>query len=208
MKDFKRYTIILLFFSLACSKSEVSLQDYYEWQEDESNGVHKTKTVGEIAFDMKLLSPDYLTYLELKGEKGAVTPQLKDSIMKFYENNLTFVLTIGPAEESHFDITSVGIKNYEEYAERMKQLNFGLTELLELRAGGKKWKPVIVEMENIYGLEFHRKFNIVFSPEEKADELVKLDKFTVMFDDEIFGTGTSSFGFLKSSLDKTPAIKF
>ncbi len=207
MKGFKIYTIILLFLSLACSKSEVSLKDYYEWQEDESNGVHKTKTVGEIAFDMKLLSPDYLTYLELKGE-GTVTPQLKDSIMKFYENNLTFVLTIGPAEESHFDITSVGIKNYEEYAERMKQLNFEMAELLELRSDGKKWKPAIVEMENIYGLEFHRKFNIVFSPEEKTDELVKLDKFTVMFDDEIFDTGTSSFGFLKSSLEKTPAIKF
>lgn len=198
---------MLLFLSFACSKSEVSLQDYYEWQEDEANGVHKTKTVGEIAFDMKLLSPGYLTYLELKGE-GTATPQLKDSIMKFYENNLTFVLTIGPAEGSNFDITSVGIKDYEEYAERMKQLNFEMTELLELRSDGEKWKPVIVEMENIYGLEFHRKFNIVFSPEEKTDELVKLNKFTVMFDDEIFGTGTSSFGFLKSSLEKTPAIKF
>lgn len=211
MKGFRLFLVLYTISGLlvSCKKDKVSVEEYYEWQEEEANGIHKTKRVGDLEFDLKYLSPDYLTYLELKNETS-VDQEVKDSIKELYSNNLTFLLTIGPAEDAKdkFDITSVGVSDYDEYSERMKLLNFELQEMLELHAGNKSWKPVLVEMENSYGLTFHRKFNIVFTPETAIDELTKLEKFRITFNDEVFNSGTSSFGFLKTALEKTPAINY
>lgn len=209
MKVFSLFALLIIWGCVSCSSDVLTVEEYYAWQEEEANGVHKTKSVGDLQFDLKLLAPEYLTYLELKNDKN-MDQRTKDSIAGLYKPNLSFVLTIGPVEDAKnkFDITSVGVADYDEYSERMKTLNFGLAEMLELRAGDKSWKPALVEMENIYGMAFHRKFNIVFTPEERLDELTSLEKFRVTFQDDIFNTGTTSFGFLKSAIDKTPAITY
>lgn len=203
------YLIILLALILfSCNKTELTPTEFFAWQHDESNGLHKIQRIGDLEFDIKFMPSEYLVYMELKDQKN-VSKKYRDSIQKYYENNLTFLLTIGPAEDvkDKFDITSVGVANYEEFAERAQILNFELKSMIDLKSGSKSWNPVICEMENVYGMTFHRKFNIVFAPKEKLNEFKTLNNFRISFDDEIFNSGRTTFSFDNTILQKTPKIK-
>ncbi len=200
--------LVMILLVSSCGKQELTVSEFYTWHEDEGNGYHHVKRVGDLEFDIKYLPAEYLAYQELQ-EEGQWTEQQMDSIMQFYENNLAFLLTIGPADDAKemFDITKVGVLNYEEFDERARNLNFGMKEHLTLAANGREWKAVLCEMENVYGLSYHRTFNIVFSPAEDLNELKELKKFKFTIDDEIFNSGKNSFAFNMENLVPVPKIK-
>lgn len=190
----------------SCDKGEISADDFYAWHDNEENGYHRITRLGDLQLDLKYLPLELLLFNEENGQ--VMLASEKDSLKGLYMNNMNFVLTIGPAEDAKdkFDITKVGVANYDEFAERALQLNFEMRDHITLRSGNRTWKAALCEMENVYGLSFHRTFNIVFTPTEKLEELRNLEEFTLTVDDEIFGSGRTSFRFDRNQLAQVPTI--
>lgn len=199
---------ILLVVCSSCSSKESAIQEYLALLHDEDNGYNKSIEVGDLQLEMKLIPAEYMAYMESKGDGKFGSQSKMDSLIKTYENNLHFILTMGPTEETKdkFDVTTIGVANYDEFDERAKTLNFQMKERLTLSNGERKWTAVICEMENVYSLSFHRTFNIVFTPQKSISELKNLKSFRLTYDDEIFGVGKNTFAFNELKQKELPVI--
>lgn len=165
------------------------------------NGLLKEKTVGGIKFKLKYLPTDYLIYSQLDQKQSHRRP-LIDSLGKRYENSVTFLLTIGPADDESFDITKYGIANYEEFAKQLEQLCFQAQDWITIRDdSGKEYTPGIVHLENINALEKHRNVVVVFNTRDYLKT-----NFSFIFSDELFNTGINKFYFKASDINGIPKI--
>lgn len=187
----------------SCSRSKTftTVKELTQYINVADNGLMKEKAVGGIKFKLKYLPTDYLVYSQLELAQSHSKP-LIDSLQKRYQNSVTFLLSIGPADDESFDITKYGISNYEEFAKQLEQLCFGAQEWISVKDDqGKEYKPGIVHMENINALEKHRNVMIVFD----TTECLK-NNFSFIFSDELFHTGINKFYFKASDINGVPKI--
>ncbi len=191
---------------LSCTKDFHSEQEMYEWINDPENGLVKERITGDIKIRAKYLPPEVLVYRELSRNPG-YSQQEKDSLFAYYRYTRTFILEIGTAKKDE-DIMFNKIHEVEEFQLRARQLNFYMGEYLSLMTGKKEYPPTLTNLENTYGMSTSRNIIVVFSPENKKNELMEADKLTLKFDDEIFSTGINHFVFNKKEIDNIPAIKF
>ncbi len=200
--------LFMLIFLLSCNKSMNNAADYFNYLDNPEHGICKVKDISDLEIKVKYLPAEYLTYQELKNEKQ--NDINRDSIIEIYQHNITFLVTVGPSKsaENSFDITKVGVSNMEEFKARSMQLNFNMKSAFKLITDSQTLEPVFCEMENVYDLSFHRKFNVVFSPIEDKDELKNTEEFTLVYNDELFNTGISKFKFSKDNINKIPSIGF
>ncbi|HMT27639.1 MAG TPA: hypothetical protein PKD91_00025 [Bacteroidia bacterium] len=199
-------SIVLLFVLEACTSGFSTQSDFYKWWNNPDNGLVKSKTIGDFRFVLKYLPPEYQALNEI-GETKFSTITF-DSLRKAYSNNRSFLLTIEPAVEKDVDVLFKGIISYEEYKERILQLNFLPADFIALYADGVKYKPVLSTMENLYNLSPKKSLYLVFSPEKSNDVLTHAEELVFEFSDQIFMTGINKFVFNKSDLTNIPEFTY
>ncbi len=184
-------------------------QAMYHWINDPENGLVKTRNISGLQLTMKYLPPEYLAFKELK-QKADISEQVIDSLVNYYQNSFTFLLTIGPspAHENNVDIMMAGIPDFQAYKQRSLTMNFNMAEYLSLTAAGKEWKPVLSNLENNYGLQDHRNIYMVFTPETGMGEIQDSPDLKITYNDELFHTGLNHFKYKLEDLGNIPAIKF
>ncbi len=217
MITLKNYLFGISFFSFTififgCQENKVTIEDFAEycaWVVNTENGLVKTKSISGIHLSVKYLPPEYLAYQELKDEEN-VTASDKERTLGLYKNNETFLLTIAPDEQERLgaDIMQTGIRNYQEFSERASKMNFGMNEYVILITGDREFKPVLSNMENVYGLSNHRNISFVFAPEDENTIFKNTEKLDFVFNDEIFHTGISHFVFHRNSIEKIPRLSY
>ncbi|PBQ30228.1 hypothetical protein CNR22_00125 [Sphingobacteriaceae bacterium] len=180
---------------------------YYSYLENPANGLVKEKTVAGIKLKVKYLPLDYLAFNSLD-KKKFLTQAAKDSVMKAFDNSLTFILNIGPSQNESFDVTRVGIDNYGEFAERVERMSFQAQEWITIKIGEKIFRPVLARMENLNALEKSRNFIIVFNSKEIMEEEGVNDQMCFIYNDELFDIGTNKFVFQMNDIKTTPELKF
>ena len=80
-----------------------------------------------------------------------------------------------------------------------------MDEFIRLKIGEAIYEPVLINLEEVYGLKDSRNITIVFVPEDASDEaFYNAEEFEFTYDDEIFGTGINHFRFKRSDLNNTP----
>jgi hypothetical protein len=198
--------ITLLCFA-ACTPSIIKEpKSYMEYLADPSNGLVKERTVAGIKYKVKYLPSEYLVYKTLGSVKFSKAQ--RDSVLKQYDNSVSFLLNIGPAENESFDITRVGVADYEEFMERIERMSFESQEWITVRSNNKEYKPGIARMENINALEKSRNIIVVFSTEKNTGNDIRKDDMCFTYNDELFNTGTNKFIFKKSDIEKLPEFEF
>lgn len=202
---------VLFFSSCSCFQQEKELSDYLTWLNNESNGLVKKKYINGLIFTAKYLPPDYLVYQELKDDT-LYTDSHKDSLLDMYAHNMTFLLTVQPDErdkESDIaDVMYLGVKNMNDYQERVMLLNFEIKEYLHLEAKNASYSPVLTNLENTYSLGSGRNITCVFSPLKDKNEFSKTDTLDLVWDDEIFESGRNHFVFVNQDFSSLPRLKF
>jgi hypothetical protein len=205
------HLIIFLFFLSACVSNEVkNTEEYLQWLNNEENGLVKVKYINGMEVKIKYLPADYLAFQELNDMKW-YTENQKDSIIKIYSDNETFIMTIGPdkRKKENGDVMLKGINNYKEYKGRFLTMNFDMSEFIKMEIGNKIYKPVLSNMENTYGLEESRNIIFVFSPGKEKDKILSnSDEIDLKYSDEMFGLGTNHFVFSKKWIDNLPKFPF
>ncbi len=173
---------------------------------NEDNGLVKHKTTDGIRIRVKYLPIDYLVYNNIKNEEPALDKKGVDSVKKSYKNSLTFVLTLGPEEGKHFDITRVGVSNYEEFAQRIEEMSFHMHEYISLTINDLKYKPQLAQLESINTVEPSKNIIVVFDALDDNEESILTDDFTFTYIDELFYTGINNFKFNKSDVLALPTL--
>lgn len=185
--------------------SEKSL---FAWMNDEDNGLVITKYVNGIKLTAKYLPPPYLAYKEwVDADKENLRYQ---DVLEGYENNRTFLLTIGPddREVAGGDVMFYNVLNERDYKQRVKDLNFDIGKYISLNVKNHQLAPKLHTLENTYGLGNHRNIYLVFADDKINGSLLTEEKLDLKFIDGIFQTGISHFVFEKQDLDGLPEIKF
>ena len=156
---------------------------------------------------IKYLPNDYLVYNELKGNK-AITSTMIDNVKASYNNTITFMMIMGPDKEESFDITRVGVVDYQEFAQRLEEMNFSMKQYVNLSINGKEYYPELAQMESTYGLEQNRKILFVFKAIDEEGNKILNNDFQFVYADELFNTGINKFKFKLDDINKMPAFNF
>lgn len=205
MIRFYLITSIILGLS-ACSPSSLELADYLAYINNSDNGLVQTKKINALAFKVKYLPIDYLVYRSL-GEDTIHSQKIIEREHSNYEGSLNFILQIGPNEEEvSFDVMTETVASIQEFKKHSFTMNFELKDYIELRLGEQKIEPILVELENTYGLTQHRNVNIVFAIDNPIMDSYSTIDF--VFSDEIFKTGIHHFVFDRNNIDHIPTLKF
>lgn len=199
---------MILIGSSSCGK--VSFQNTKEllsWIEDEGNGLVQTKYVNGIKLKLKYLPPLYL----VKKDNPKANKIQIDSLTTLRKKYYTFLLTLGTDErkEQGQDIVFKNIQNFQQYQERIYDMNFRMKEIISIETEAGSYFPVLTNFENNYGLKNERDFVVVFSARNKNDHtLEQLRTFDVLYNDIFFDTGRSYFVFKKKNIERANNIEF
>lgn len=198
--------LIVALFIGACNRPIDNFSDYMKYLAKKENGLVKEKAANGVSIKVKYLPIDYLVYKEFTND--ADTSLSVDKIRKSYQNSLTFMMTLGPDKEKNFDITKVGVANYEEFALRIEEMNFWIKDYVTLTVGDKEITADLAQMESTYGLEKDRKIIFVFQNKDEQGKTILTDDITFSYKDEIFYTGINKFKFKIDDINSLPEFKF
>lgn len=196
------FIVILLF--VKCSDNEIDSQsDLIHWIADEDNGMVKKTEANNFKLTMKYLPPELLAL----NETGANDSLGRyEKFLKEFEQSRTFVLSI-KNNDPRVDITNYGITDMTDYKIRISYLNFFIKDdIYIITQSGKKIKPVLSTMENIYEIGDTKSIYIVFADDNA--EVLKSNTLDIVFEDNITDTGISHFLFEKKFLNNTPTLNF
>ena len=188
----------------ACANAE----EYFSLINDPDGGLVRERNVRGIDFTLRYLPTDDLVYRRVK-KHPLFSDALVDSLQHVYSKSVGFQLAFGAdGVGTQGDVTYLGVNNYEEYAARVREINFGLEEMLELHAGDKVFRPKLAVAENTYSLSNERKVMIMFSDVELLKSMQNEDEVVMVFDDRIFGGGIMKYRFNTNAINNVPAFPF
>lgn len=205
---------VLLFALLAlnsCNTSTVSSkEELLQYINLNKESFIRKKRVNNFDLAVKYLPGQFFVLKEL-GSEGGHKKEKADSLMAFYNNSRTFLLTVSsdgsqmPADENVMFYKTEGI---EEYKQRALEMNFTMEEYFTLKTERGEFKPVLCNLENTYSAVGHKNFMIVFADSDATSGLMDAKELDLVFEDEFFHTGINHFVFKKEQIDKVPALVF
>jgi hypothetical protein len=205
MKIIDFFFLLVLFCS--CKKEFKTEKDFFAWLNAPENGLVKTKEIDQFKITVKYLPTSYLAYLETKNNNYSI--EQIDSIKCNYINSKTFLLTIEPVDKRKgTDLLFQDAVSYEQYKQRVLDLNFNAAEFIKIKANGNEYLPVLTNMENAYNIDTKKNITLVFVDEGKSKGLFAANELDFTFTDQIFNTGINHFVFSKKDLDNTPSFLF
>ncbi len=217
-----RLTAVLICLLLAFAACErvphsLPLADYLVWLADEENKLVRERHSGGMRLRVKYLPPDYLAWRELQG-RDAWDADF-EALSAYHRRSISFLFSIDPAEARQpagvgspkvpaRDAMSYGLRSFEDYAERVMKLNFGLADQWELRTEKGSFRPVLTGMENSYELGPRRSCILVFAPPDSIRPLRAARDYDLVFKDETLATGISHFRFRREDFESLPQLQF
>ena len=206
------YILLLTLFFFGCNKMTITeFKEYSSVVNNVKNGLVISKNINDLIITAKYMPPEYSAYIEYSKSKNP-TSRLKDSLISYYSNSYTFLLTIAVNEDknnSKGDLLMGGVDTYEEYKSRLIDLTFNLGDYIDLQVGSNVYEPVLSTMVNDFGLTTKKQFYIVYAKQYKnLPEISNAKQLDLIFYDEIFNTGKSHFVFSKEEIDNIPKFDF
>ncbi len=212
MSKFTLLWVAIIGLAAACKPHIRTEAEFYHWINDPKNGLVQSKKANDLSITVKCLPAAFLAYKEWRNIPGAGEKEM-DSLLNYYQHSRTFLMTIKPsvaqldaATGASGDVIYQGIGTYQQYQQRVMQLNFNLGDFLGLHAGKQVFKPTLSAMENTYGVIEQRNFYLVFSDTDEKTNLLAENELDLTFQDEIFNTGISHFIFQKKKIEFLPEV--
>lgn len=192
----------------ACKPSINSYADYLKYLNDDDNGLIKSYSKNGLKTNMKYLPEEYLIVKELHHEGEGVSEDLVKKLKTQYKSSITFLMTFRPEKGEDYDVTKIGVFNYEEFGERIMKLTFSLKEQLTLISNGEEYKPVLTQFEEIFGLRNDRNVLIVFNLSETERKDFYNNDFTIKYFDDVFQLGEANFDFNHQDILEIPKVAY
>ncbi len=199
--------VVVLFSGCSETSSVANIEELNAWMKN-AEELTITRSVNGVEVKVKYILPIYSAFKDLKRYELSSQKSF-DSLLTFYDNNATFIMTLGPDETTGTtgDIMYKGVKNFKEYVLQAKHLNFDLEKQVSMETNEGNYYPALSSLDNTYSLTSNRNINFVFSPTKTKEELKNAKHFQFVYDDEVFELGTLHFYFDKEKIDsQTPKV--
>ncbi|MEM8909574.1 MAG: hypothetical protein AAGD05_17130, partial [Bacteroidota bacterium] len=186
MKAFKLSIWGSLLFLMACS-TDVPPSDLVRYVHQKDHGLIKSKTIGDLQFDLQYKPLDYLIAQELRTDElveQAYADRLEDLKGLQYYN-----LRMSVPRLPQRNITNYQVYDDEAQQQRLYYLSFGFKEHLRLIQGRDTLRPVLYHFERSYDLAPHHTFVVAF---KETDPDHTQDK-TFVVDSPVWPTGPVKF---------------
>jgi len=198
-------SLIMLF---SCTDTTVDYNSYLKYLANSENGLTREHVTHGIKLKVKYLPIDYLVYNAVKSIDSTISDKEVEKIKKEYANSLTFVFTLGPADNESFSITTIGVENYQQFAERIETMSFNMKECITLEVNEKQYEPELIQMETINTNEPSKNLIIVFKTTDEQGKNIMNSDMTFTYNDELFYTGISKFVFKTNDIKALPQLDF
>lgn len=210
MKNYLKYIILsisILITVFSCNnKATVSFNELVKWINDKDNGLIKESSIQGLKITLKYLPAQYLALREVETNMSG---QDFDSLLSVYKWSHSFLMILGPDEDKgeQFDIMYLNTSGYDDYTQRVYDMNFNIKNYISLKTPQKKYSPVMTNLENVYGLNKSRNIYVVFTPQKENEDMLSAENLDFIFNDEIFNTGIHHFIFDKKDIENIPNVK-
>lgn len=203
------YIVISIFLASCSQKYNFSgEEEISSFINDEKNGYHKRRELGDKIVHVKYIPNEFLAYRELKNLNQLESSRL-DSLINAYDNSLTFLLSVGPKDNEGVDIQYDGVEDMQAFKDKTLDMNFNMEEYIVLKTDLLELEPTLVSMDNIYGMKKSRDFMVVFTPanQQQSEELKKAKEIDLVLDGALFDLGISHYVFNTAEINKKLNIK-
>lgn len=208
MKIVIGWIVFVSLFTSGCQPGELKdHKAYISYLVDPKNGLIKEKNVGGICYTIRYM-PSHLLAFNQAGAVGMLSSVSRDSLVRQYEQSLTFVIHVGPAQGEDFDVMRLGVRSYAEFAERMERFAFKAQDWVSIETPAGTTSPVIARMENVNAFERGRNFVVVFASEKGTTNDLRRQDLVLCYDDQLFNTGVNKFTFKASDMEAVPVLRF
>ncbi len=195
----------------ACSQGPERVEtraDYVRWLSNVDNGCIRDVKSNGLHISVAYLPAELLALREMTA-RDDFSDSLRRELVANYAQSIALQMEIGPdTSRGKGDIMYKDLGGYDDYAARLKTLNFRLEEYVKLRAGERQLRPALALMENIYSLRDSRRFLLLFTPPADEEALALHDDLDLLFYDEVFRSGVHSFAFRRDDLQGIPDLPF
>lgn len=184
-----RKSIVLLCIGLCiwgCDKRALTVVEYIRWVEDESNGLIVSKVIQDFVFSVQYKPLNYVALKSLK--RTAPDEEQLSKEMVEIEDLQYYTLRIGTNDGTK-DLLKAGIESEDDYFMRIEYFSFHIQKDLQLIDGLDTLPCVLHHFERTYGITPHTNIVLAFKlPEDKSAEGMLKAK-TLIYNDQILGTG-------------------
>jgi hypothetical protein len=179
---------IALSLLISCGRS-LSKGEYISWVQNSDNGLHVTKEVNRITFDVQFLPSDFIA---LQRAVQNIGPPAKDgSPLK------QLTLKIGVADGG--DILNYDVSNQSEQQQRLYYFSYLFQEDIYLERAGNKMPCVLNHFEKSMDSKNYRTFHLMF--EDSNDDLS--DEFDLVIESDRLSSLPIRF---KIRIDNIPQV--
>lgn len=197
----RAYFLMILVAALSsCAKEKLVPADYIAWVDNESNGLTKSRTFGDLMVTARFRPVEYQVAI------GEGDPELKSDVLSSRREQLEgmqyYMVRFSLLSKSK-DVMKHGISSEQEYYERLNYCSFGLQEDIMMVQDGDTLRCRLFNAVRSYGLSPNADYILAF--EEKTNE-GSSDR-TLIIDDKVYGLGKIKFAFSQDDLEDIPAIR-
>jgi hypothetical protein len=194
-----RFSFLGLNLPFSSSGSSLEPYEYVSYVDQENNGLHSSKQLDDLSFEVTYKPTDYLVVKELKQKE--IQSGDYEALRQEYKDMHYFLLSIKNTS-SETDVLKYKISTQAAYSERLKYFAFGMEQDLRLVEGADTIPCSMVLYERNYGISQQANFMIAFPV---TDTSIVQDK-TILFEDQIFGMGMLKVNISKESIDAIPPL--
>jgi hypothetical protein len=187
----KRTLVVGFLILLSSCNRPLSPEQYVAWMENEKNGLHKTRPVGELNFELQFYTPE-LMYLQSNEQNAESTKT---------NNGIVYCGLVIRCEKENVDPLGYNAGSTDEYYQRQSYFAFAYKNDVVLKTGANTYPCEFLVSQNIPGMQKELKFLMAFDIKTDPGDL------TVQINDRVFGGGYLQFKFKRKDIKNIPNLK-
>lgn len=191
------WSMLLLLCSCNNSPKSANASDYLAYISDDKNGLIQKKEIGDIAYEIRYLTPEAMALAELKDLHA--TKLVLDTVIKEYGQLAYFRVNIGSKQGHLFNALKAADINPDE-AE--SYLNFDAEKDFQLSAGTDTSSCALYSFSRSYGLSNAWQLMLAFDVPERS----RNRDLVLTYEDNITQNGILNFRFSDADINNVPKL--
>lgn len=198
MKANSIYIVFIFIASLGCGKQHLTAEEYVQWVNNQENGIHTVKQIGNIKIDVLYTPLEYIIIKEARGKKidSVLYKERKSELagMDFFTLRLSDI---------KLDLVDDPSFSQQEINERLYYFSYAFQNDIALETNGKLLPCQIFHFERSYDLTPVKTFMVGFEREPSSSMLDR----TLVLEAKKLGIGKVKIFLESKKLEQIPLLQ-
>lgn len=184
-------SVMFMLVLISCGTRSLKPEAYIRWMEDEKNGLHKVKVIGDFMYEVQYQSSEYMMLKQ--GQRTVMRPDEANSHIWYFK------MIIRPVDGEKNPLR-YNISDASEYLMRQQYYSFSYKNNIQLVVGGHYYPCEYYILESNGSITPDLVMLVAF------DTGTEVGDMQVQIQEQILGAGTLNFYFRQQDIDKIPTL--